>query len=391
MGFWKKLFGKKKAPRNLEVEWDEVIYTRNGIDFRKKEERQRYITDCLEQIAEASKEMDKLSGEYSLVTSYLKDVEEVESLPEETKQDMQIAAKKLLLMEKERERYLSKENRMSDLLYQQLRDKEDGLEEGLNKMKDEEAYGNLVKQDLKRLDGERQAYEYRQNELITLQNNLRGMAVIFMTALVVCILMLMVLQFGFKMNTSVGYFIAVVSAAAAIVGLCTKYMNTEKELKRVDKSINRLIQLQNKVKIRYVNNVNLLSYLYMKYQVENATVLERQYRQYLEEKEERKQYQDAEEKIEFYQKELKSVLMKFRVRYPERLVNRVGILLDRKELVEVRHELIVQRQALRKQMEYNEEIAHSAKYEITEVAREYPQYAKEITDMVDLYERRYSS
>jgi len=37
----------------------------------------------MEQIAEATKEMDLLTGEYSLVTSYLTDMEEIEALPEE--------------------------------------------------------------------------------------------------------------------------------------------------------------------------------------------------------------------------------------------------------------------------------------------------------------------
>ena len=79
--------------------------------------------------------------------------------------------------------------------------------------------------------------------------------------------MLAVLQFAFEMNTYVGYFVAVMAAAFAITVLGVKYIDANKESTRVDNAINRLIQIQNKVKIRYVNNVNLLDYLYMKWMI----------------------------------------------------------------------------------------------------------------------------
>ena len=97
---------------------------------------------------------------------------------------------------------------MDDALYYQLKNRESELEEGINKIRDAEHYGTLVKQDLQRLDGERHAYEYRKNELHGIMENLRGMAVIFLTALVICMILLAVLQFALDMQTQVGYFIA---------------------------------------------------------------------------------------------------------------------------------------------------------------------------------------
>ena len=63
-------------------------------------------------------------------------------------------------------------------------------------------------------------------------------------------------------------------------------------------------------------------------------------------------------------------------------------LINRNELVEMRHELIVRRQTLRKQMEYNNEVADNARNEIMDVARTYPEYAEEIAEMVNKFDRK---
>lgn len=389
MGFWKKLFrfGSGRKQEEPELNWEEIVYDHTEVDFGDEEQRSRYITNCLEQIAEASKEINQLGGEYGLVTSYLTDMEEIEALPEESRQELNQVANRLVSLEQERERYLGKRDRMKDSDYFRMRKQEDEVQEGIQKLKETEKYSKLVRGDLQRLDRERHAYEYRKSELFTLQTNLRGMAVIFISALVACLLMLAVLQFGFKMNTYVGYFITVLSATVAVTVVCVKYMDADREIGAVERSIAKLIQLQNKVKIRYVNNKNLLDYLYIKYGTESASELEKRWQSYQEEKEARKQFAEAEAKTEYYQQELVRSLSQFRVSDPGRWVNQAKALLDPREMVEIRHELILRRQALRQQLDYNNDVAKTARDEIMSVVQEHPEYGSEIMDMVDRYER----
>ena len=387
MGFWQKIFKRKKKEGNVTEDWDKIVYARDNVNFGKEEERTRYITNCLEQMAEATREINLLTGEYGLVTAYLTDMEEIEALPEEEREETNRIAGKLLSLEKERRNYREKKGRMSDTEYYQIKKQEQEVEEGIQKIKQAESYGELVKKDLQRLDRERHAYEYRRTELETVMANLKGMAVIFLTALVICVLMLVILQFAFGMNTYLGYFLGVTAAAFAITVLCVKYIEADREKQRVLRTINRLIQLQNKVKIRYVNNANLVDYLYIKYNTESGAALERRWKAYQQEKEERKQYAEAEAKTEYYQKQLVSRLSRYRVKDPGRWVGQAGALLDPREMVEIRHDLILRRQALRKQLDYNNGVAETARKEIMEVARQYPVYAGEIMAMVDRYDR----
>ena len=385
MAWWNRFF-KKKEPVQQEENWEQLVYTRNGVNFDEEDQRKRYIVNCLEQITEASKEIDLLTGEYTLVTSYLTDTDEIEALPKEQRSQINSIAARLAGLEQERNRYREKKNRMRDADFYAIRKREDEIEEGIRKIREGEKYGNLIRQDLHRLDGERHAYEYRRNELENMMNNQRGMAVIFFTALVVCVIMLAILQFGFDMDVYVGLFLAVGAGAVAISYVCIKYMDAGRELQRVEKTINKIIQLQNKVKIRYVNNCQLMEYLYLKYNTDSAAKLEKRWKLYQDEKEERKQFAEAEAKMEYYQKQLVEQLSNYRVQMPERWISQTAALLDKREMVEIRHELIQRRQALRKQMDYNQEVAESARNEVKDIAATYPKYAQEILSMVERYD-----
>lgn len=387
MGFFSKLFRRKKQRKERTDDWETLVYDRDDVDFGNEEQRMEYITSCLEQIAEATRETNLLTGEYSLVTSYLTDMEEIEALPEAEREELNGIARRLVTLEQEKTKYHSKKNRMSDSDYYRLRKQEDELQEGIAKLKECESYGVKVKQDLQRLDRERHAYEYRRAELETSLNNLRGMALIFLTAFVICIVMLLILQFGFRMNTRIGYLLTVAAATIAITAAWARYIDSDRELHRVENAVNKLILLQNKVKIRYVNNSNLKDYLYMKYNTKSAAALEKLWELYLQEKEERKQFAEAEAKTGYYRKQLVSRMSNYRVASPERWTGQPEALLDKREMVEMRHQLIVRRQALRKQLEYNSGIAEAARREVMEIVKKYPNYAPQIMEMVERYER----
>ncbi len=387
MGFWSKIFGKKKRQESSEENWENIVYERDQVDFREKEQRSGYISSCLDQIQEATREMNLLNGEYSLVTSYLMDMEEIEALPEEEREGLNAIAGKLVTLEQERARYRDRKNRMQDSDYYRLRRQEGEIQEGIEKIRECEDYGTKVKQDMQRVDRERHAYEYRRQELDMILNNIRGVTVIFLTAFLLCLIMLLVLQFIFEMNTRVGYLVAGAAAALAATIAWVKYTDGERELRRVEKGISKLIQLQNKVKIRYVNNRNLTDYLYIKYSTDSAASLEKLWGQYQQEKEERREFAEAESKLEYCQKELVSRLSGYRIATPHRWIGQAAALLDRREMVEMRHELIQRRQALRKQMDYNNNVAESARKEILDVADKYPAYAPEVMAMLESYNR----
>ena len=385
----KKKLHIEKEPIENEEEWSDISLSREYINFHDKKQRQDYVGACLERLAEASSKIDELSVEYNVVTAYLQDTEEIEALPKEIRVQIDYDAKKIVAAERDRSYYLDSKNHMPDDKYERLQRMEDEVPDGIKKMKKEEDYQVLVKKDLSRLDSEKYAYLYRLDEVTNALANIKGMTGICLGTLAVCVIMLLVMQFGFEMDTTIGYLIVVAAAAITLTVLFVKFSDASKEQNTIETCIAKIITLQNKVKIRYVNNKNLLDYLYLKYGVEKASELEKLWNRYSEEKNERKKFQKAEEDLVFYKKSLVQNLAKYRIKDPEIWIKQAVALVDPKEMVEIRHELIGRRQALRKQMESNREIAAKTQEDVKELADAYPSYRMEIMEMVAYYEEKF--
>lgn len=393
MGFLQKLMWwrkKEKVSEEYEEEWEDPIVERKRIDINREEDRERYLRTCCEQIADAAKEMENLTYEYGLVTSYLKDIEEIEALPLEQRGEIDIYAEKIVNLEKVQESYTKTAKRITDVKFRQMEAMENEVQDGYQKIKEAEEYRALVKQDLQKLDGERHAYQYRRAELHSTLDNTKGLSQIFMIAAAACMVVLIILQIFLEMNVKIGYILVAALAAAAITYFYVCFTDAEKELQRVNSGINRLILLQNTVKIRYVNNKNLLDYLYLKYKVGSASELDLLWKRYQEEVEERRKIEETEEEYNFYQKELLKTLRQYNIKDPNVWAHQAIAIIDNKEMVEIRHGLIERRQNIRKQMDYNTNIAQTAQNEIKDIVDKYPQYAKEIVNIVSEYEKAFS-
>ena len=393
MGWFRNLrnkFHKKDRNDFYEGEWEEEEIE-HQIDYDNKEQRDDYVKSCLERMADATKELENLTYEYDMVTSYLKDMEEIDALPQEESEQLKECARRVADLQSSRADYMERPRRISEENYRLMERIADEVEEGYEKLSETEEYQNLIRQDLGRLDGERHAYAYRRNEVMGVIADTRGMAVICVVALGLCVLLLLLLQFFLEMDTGAGDLLTAAAAAIAITVIYVKHLDARQELRRVENGINKIILLQNKVKIRYVNNTNLLEYLQLKYGVGSAKELMDLWENYQVERAERETLRKAERDLDYNERELLQMLKCYQIKDPAIWLHQTEAILDRKEMVEIRHNLIVRRQSLRRRMDYNKEVvAGGSQQEIKELVEKYPQYAKEIMQAVEEYEKKYS-
>ncbi len=393
MGLLQRIFNwKRDYEEAYEVEeWNEIVYDRDDLQVHNRKQREEYVRGCLEQIAEASREVENLQHEYQVVTSHLKDIEEIEALPENESRLLMECAKRIDTLERQQSGYKERKNRMTDEKFYQMECMEEEVQEAYEKLEKAEEYQNLIKRDLRRLDSERQAYGFRKIELRHLMKDTRSMTIVCATAVIFCLLLLLILQYAFSFDVKIGYLAAGGIGALAITAIFLKYNDAVRELSQVESGIGRLIRLQNTVKIRYVNNTHLLDYLYMKYNVKSAQELGRDYKQYLEEKDERHNYKRAEIELDSTQQELLHILRRYQVKDPMIWLYQTQALLDKKEMIEIRHNLIIRRQSLRRRMDYNKEVvAGKAKAEVKDLVENYPKYAKEILGIVAEYDKDFT-
>lgn len=394
MGWFKNLidkFRRKDGSDYGNEEWADEEDD-HQVDYHNKEQRNDYVRNCLERMADATRELENLTFEYDMVTSYLKDMEEIEALPPEESEQLKDCAKRVALLQDSKADFMERPRRISDEKYQQIERIVDEVEEGYQKLTEAEDYQNLIKQDLSRLDGEKHAYLYRKNEVMHIISDTRGMAFICIAAVGLCIILLLLLQYFLDMDTHAGYLVTAAAAALAITIIYVKHVDAGKELRRVEIGINKIILLQNKVKIRYVNNTNLLDYLYLKYGVSSAQELMQLWENYKIEKEEREKFRRAELDLDYNEQELLQILKRYQIKDPAVWLHQTEAILDHKEMVEIRHNLIIRRQSLRRRMDYNKEVvAGGSQKEIKALVEKYPQYAKEIMASVEEYEKKFAN
>lgn len=261
------------------------------------------------------------------------------------------------------------------------------MPDGYQKLREAEEYQVIVKKDLGRLEGERHAYYFRRNELINSQKNMKGITIICVSSMIFLIIILAIISSLWQLDVTIGYAIAVVVAAAALTFVYVKFHDSQRELVKVEKSINKLVLLQNTVKIRYVNNTNLLEYLYVKYDVDSSAQLKKLWDKYIEEVNRREAQKQMEQDMDENQTALLNLLRRCKLQDPSIWLRQAQALIDSKEMVEIRHNLIIRRQKLRKQMEYNAKAAQEAQGEVKDIVEKYPEYAEKILDLVSEYEK----
>ncbi|MCD8038694.1 MAG: hypothetical protein LUE96_06360 [Lachnospiraceae bacterium] len=385
----KDIFTRDSQDASDEFDADREVngLNRDRVDMHDSLQREAYIKACLEQMSEASGELDILGGEYNLVTSYLTDMEEIEALSPEYREQLKEYAKKLLELEGNKEKLEEKKGIMREDDFAHMERIEQFMPEGYEKLKEAEEYQVAVKKDLGRLDGERHAYYFRRNELINSQKNMKGITLICVSSMIALVLILACISMLLQLDVTIGYAIAVVIAAVALTLVYVRFHESQRELVRVEKSINKLVLLQNTVKIRYVNNTNLLEYLYVKYDVNSSVQLKKLWDKYVEELKRREEEKQMQMDMDENQAALIRLLRRCRIQDPGVWLHQVQALIDSKEMVEIRHELILRRQKLRKQMEYNANVAQEAQGEVKDIVGQYPEYAEKILDLVSDYEK----
>ena len=380
MGFLRNLFRKKE---NIEDTYP-FEFLDSHID--NDEERRKYVSTAFMQMKEISSDIDDLRLEYSAVTSYLNDCDEIDRIPEQLRESIDEAANDIITIKANKEKYYLEKPLIDEALYEKMDKFADDFQKSYEKMKEAEEFQVKIKSDLKKVEGEKQAYNYRRHELNIMIKNIAGVLIIATIAFFVCMITLLILAITAGLDVKLGFLLAVTAIIFVYSLLFLKGNDLKKESIKLDKTIVKLIQLQNSVKIRFVNNTNLLDYLYIKYDTDSSKHFKEDYDVYAEEKHRREQYEQANKDLPAAKRRLLSLLKNLQLFDPVSWVHTPEAIVNRNELVEIRHEMIQRRQKLRENIDENTKKAEAVKEEIKSMIKRYPKYSKELLSMMKDFE-----
>ncbi|MCR4642422.1 MAG: hypothetical protein K5697_10390 [Lachnospiraceae bacterium] len=345
-----------------------------------------YVMEAQGQMREGAERAEQYQTEYDAVNSLLMDMEDLEDLPPDRRSQIMEQAGKIEKLEKERRQVFAAAGQLEEHRVNLLERYEDDVPGGIRKIREAEDYRKLVRMDLRKMEAEKASNRYQLREAVMTVQNSRGIAIICAVAMVLAIGILLMLQQMYGMDVSWGYLLICGAGAITLTVLFVRYQDAAREIKRLEKLRDKMIGLHNTVKIRYVNNTNLLSYMYTKYEVESSGELEEDWQRYMDVVNARQKDEQLKEDLEYYYERLTDSLRDNGIRDPEIWTRQARALVDPREMVEVRHALIGRRGKLREQLEYNRAVAEHAKHRIKELAAAFPQYSKEIAGIVERYE-----
>ena len=261
------------------------------------------------------------------------------------------------------------------------------IPESINRLKSNEAYQNTVKRDMNYLEGEKNEWYYNMLELGRQQKILRKLSVAVLGLFTVGMAILFLLQTAFSFDATYAYMGLILLAAIGSFGVFLKMTANQTEIRQSEANMNRAIILLNKVKFRYVNVTNAVDYAREKFHVKNAYEFNYIWEQYLNELKEREKFQQANEDLDYYNTKLVRLLKRYRLYDANVWVNQSSALVDKKEMVEVKHNLIVRRQKLRSRIEYNADSIRSKRAEVDRLLKKEKVDTQEIRQIIDSIDR----
>lgn len=356
------------------------------INLDSKEDRVAFIRENCEQILESQKQAEETKVEYQLVTSYLSDMQKIDLIPLEDKSEINDSARKIVTLTREREKYQSSNVRISSRQFKYIERYEDDIPTEIKKMKENEDYQIIIKNDMRHLEGEKGVLKYQKKEIIEKQKYLKGLSIIVSILGIVLFLLFIAINYVFNANMLIPFLLTIIMMAVAASYIFYEARKNRYDMKLLGLKQNKAIYLLNRVKIKYVNNTSVLDYSYSKHMVSNYHEFRYLWEQYLRAKDEAKSYKQNSDLLSFYNELLVKELTKYRISDPEVWIYQAVAIIDPKEMVEVRHRLNVRRQKLRERIDYNNNLKESGISEIQRMVNSKNSFRDEIVNILSEYQ-----
>jgi hypothetical protein len=355
------------------------------VNYRSPVERQNFVSDSCTQIVEAVEKIDKLKLEYQRITSYLTDIQKIDLIQPESRNELDMIASSIVSLTKERTDYQKKAKKLSNKQYRLMKEHEDLIPDTIKKLKISENRSTIIKRDMEHLEGEKGSLFYEKENIGSKRKYLNWLGKVTCVWVIALMIVLFVIGKTQNIDIQIPFLITVFIAFIFATYIFVSVNNDKKRLNITILKIQKAIRLLNKVKIKYVNNQNELEYIYKKYWIHNSTELEYNWRQYKKEKEEEIKYRKNTSELDTYYKELIRILEENDVVNPDIWLYQAGAIIDPKEMVEVRHDLNVRRQKIRENLEFNNDIKENGIQKIQKLISIMPESKEEVNEYLRKY------
>lgn len=384
MGF----FTRKKNKREIRAaKIDDAfnrVYTQiEGIDnWEDPKKLEHYILDSCEQIIASTKAMERQKMEYRIVTRYLNDIKTIENLPKDTAKDLRSTASRICELEQNILEARSITRNITDGQFAVISDEEDDMPEIINRFASDEIYQSKLKRNLSYLEGEKSRWEIEREELTAQGKLFKRMAIAVLASFSTLLILLYVMQSATEVDTSVWFFIVLFICAVSgfVIFLRQNVLSRESRVALIH--LNQAISMLNVERMKYVNVTNSIEYSKDKYFVKSAAELQYIWEQYQDKVRDQQRFIQNNDDLEFYNDKLERILGSIGLADDKIWLNQVNALIDKQDMSNCRHRLVVRRKKIRDRLEDHRRIVQEERDEIDRLMTRHEHYLPEIQEII---------
>lgn len=382
MGLWKRVKDWVKYGRAMEEEeQDEALQVEEPVSTGDE------LLDLCEKVLGNARELEDGKKEYHIITSYLNDIELIENMAPDQAEEVRKAAEYVAKLNGERDVFLNTSKKLSDTQFRMIQRQEDEIPDAAKMLHENETYQAAVKRDMQYLEGEKKEWEMVKRGCIRQKKRLRTFSYLLFYAAATIAVLLLVLSYGMNVDTQYAW-IAMITLVLVFSGLIVfKLEQGKKEARQAEVNINYAITLLNKVKIKYVNITNAVDYTREKYNVRDARELAYQWEMYQEAVRKQERYLKTNQDLNYYYDKLMGLLRKCHLYDVRVWIEQPQALVESKEMVEIKHNLIVRRQKLRSKIAANLDVVKRERKEIDRMMKVRPDVDARAFEMVESIDR----
>lgn len=369
-----------------EIEAIDILFALDE-ELKDSDERIKYIKDNCEQIINANKEIEDICVEYKIVASYISDIQKIEMSDNPDRKKLIETARKIESIVKDKEKLRQRSDKQLKVSQRTILERyEDNIVDEITNMRQYEKEHSDIKQDLSKLETEKNIIKAEKERAEAFQVFLGKMARGVVIGAGVLYLLFVIIAMASEIETILPIAITTVLGAAGTFYVIISSKKNEQELILNDKKMNKLIKILNKTKIKYVNSTKLVEYVRNKYDVSNSKELGYLWDRYLAEKDLRDKIFKNTEMLKIYLNIFKRELGKFDLDDVDVWKNQIGVIAHQEELATLKNNLDERRVDLKERIEYNNKLYEMGINNLRNIRNINLEYREEVDFLLDNYE-----
>ena len=379
----------KKSKKQLKAEKldDAFLRVYNQIDdidsWADPKKLEHYILDSCEQIIASTKEMERQKKEYRLVTAYLNDIKTIEDLNYDSSRELKNTAMKIRELEASIAAAKQVRYNLTEEQFEVISSDENQMPEIINRLLSDERYQSKAKKDMTYLEGEKSRWEIEREELKGQKRLLKQLATVILTSFVALMILLFVIAGSAKVDLSLFMIIVFFICAFLAFIIFIRQNLLVKESRAALIRLNQSISLLNVQRMKYVNVTNGIEYQKDKYKVQSAAELQYAWEQYMDKIRDNQRFIKNNDDLEFYNAKLNRLLSNMNLQDANIWTRQINALINKEDMSECRHRLVVRRQKIRERIEDNKKNVQRERNEIDKLMLEHEHYIPEIQQIIE--------